>query len=474
MTSQTSIDADGTAASDAKAAPRVRSDAAYYAIAAVVGAVAGFIGTIFHLLTDRAGKWPELVLPYLSGLPLHLSLAALSAAMVVVAVALVRVFAPEAAGSGVQEIEGAMEGLRVLRWKRVLPVKFFGGVLALGSGLVAGREGPTIHMGASVAKAAWEFFGLSERDGRGLLAAGAAAGLAAAFNAPLAAILFVIEETRRQFPYGLRTYSAVIICSAAGAVITEAIAGIGPDMRLAVPAMPLVWLPAFLVLGGILGVVGVAFNLALIAALDGARTVALKVSPYLLPVVVGAAVGPLYVLRPEATSGGEMLAVSLPGMGLPALTLAGIVLIRFTMTMASYSTGSPGGIFAPILALSTAVGVLFGTVLDTAFHLPAGAIGAFGIAAMGGLFSATVRAPLVGMVLVAELTGAYDLLVPVIFTCVTANLVAEALGGKPIYEMLLDRTLRLAGTPVRPPHEDEPSSAEAIGGWDERERRPER
>lgn len=86
---------------------------------------------------------------------------------------------------------------------------------------------------------------------------------------------------------------------------------------------------------------------------------------------------------------------------------------------------------------------------------------------MGGLFSATVRAPLVGMVLVAELTGAYDLLVPTILTCVTANLVAEGLGGKPIYEVLLDRTLRLAGTP-RPP-EPEP---EAIGGWDERERRP--
>lgn len=473
MTSPQTIDAKTAKASDAPpSATPAPGDAAYYAIAAVVGAASGFIGTLFHLLTDRAGTWPELVMPHLSGLPLHLALAALSAAMVVASVALVRTFAPEAAGSGVQEIEGAMEGLRILRWKRVLPVKFVGGVLALGSGLVAGREGPTIHMGASVAKAAWEAFGLSERDGRGLLAAGAAAGLAAAFNAPLAAILFVIEETRRQFPYGLRTYSAVIICAATGAVVTELIAGQGPEMRLAVPQMPLLWLPAFLVLGGILGVVGVLFNRALIAALDGARTLSLKVSPYLLPVVVGAAVGPLYVLRPEATSGGEMLAVSLPGMGLPALTLASIVVIRFTMTMASYSTGIPGGIFAPILALSTAVGVLFGTVLEQMFHLPAGAIGAFGIAAMGGLFSATVRAPLVGMVLVAELTGAYDLLVPVIFTCVTANLVAEALGGKPVYEVLLERTLRLAGTPVRPPHEELPSVAEAIGGWDERERRP--
>lgn len=444
----------------------------YYALAALVGAVAGFFGTLFHLLTDKAGTWPSLLLPHLDGPVLYLALAGVSAAMVTLSVALVRAFAPEAAGSGVQEIEGALEGLRILRWKRVLPVKFVAGVLALGSGLVAGREGPTIHMGASVAKAVSDAFRLGTRDGRGLLAAGAAAGLAAAFNAPLAAILFVIEETRRQFPYGLRTYSAVIICSAAGAVATQMIAGTGPDMRLDVAEVPLLWLPAFLVLGAILGALGVAFNRALVAALDGARALAVTVSPYLLPVLVGAAIGPLLILRPEATSGGELLAVSLPGMGLPALTLAGIVVIRFTMTMASYSTGIPGGIFAPILALATAVGVLFGTLLDVAFHLPPGLVAALGVAAMGGLFSATVRAPLVGMVLVAELTGSYDLLVPVIFTCVTANLVAEALGGKPIYEVLLERTLRLAGTPVRPPHEDAPPAGEAIGGWDERERRP--
>lgn len=462
---------------DTAEAGRAPSDVLYYLLAVLVGAVAGLVGAVFHLAVEAAMTWPDLLRPHLDGAGLHgigrlAALAIVSAAMVLVSVALVRAFAPEAAGSGVQEIEGALEGLRAVRWRRILPVKFLGGVLALGSGLVTGREGPTIHMGASVAQATSEFFRLDTRDAHGLLAAGGAAGLAAAFNAPLAAILFVIEETRRQFPYGLRTYSAVILASATSAVVTELIGGAAPDMRLGAPEMPLATLPAFIGLGVILGAVGVLFNRSLVLALDGARRVGLATSPYLVPLVVGLMIGPLLVLRPEATGGGEALAVSLATLDVPALTLAGIVLIRFAMTMASYATGVPGGIFAPILALATAVGVLYGTLLDAVVPLPDGVLPALAVAAMGGLFSATVRAPLVGMVLVVELTGAYALMVPVILTCVCANLVAEALGGRPVYEVLLERTVRIAGvTPPRPGAAPTPAP-EPIGGWDERERRP--
>ena len=453
---------------DSKTEPAGRvSDFAYYAVAILVGSVVGAIGTIFHLSASGAANWPLWVHDTLAGPFLLPGMAVIAAVMVLASVWLVRSYCPEAAGSGVQEIEGAMEGLRQVRWRRILPVKFVGGVLALGSGLVVGREGPTIHMGASVAQACAEKFGLSERDLRGLLAAGGAAGLAAAFNAPLAAILFVIEETRRQFPYGLRTYTAVILASVMSAIVTEGIAGVGPDMRIDVPEMPLFLLPAFVVLGAILGAVGVLFNKSVIWSLDTARAIGLKSSFYVVPAIVGAVIGVLLILRPEATLGGEQLAVTLSHERLPLVILAGIVVIRFVMTMASYSTGVPGGIFAPILALATSIGVLFGSTLDLALGLPAGALAAFGIAAMGGLFSSTVRAPLVGMVLVAELTGAYALLVPVILTCVFANLVAEALGGEPIYELLLNRTLRLAGqTPPPPLAEDQ------IGGWDETERRP--
>lgn len=447
--------------------PRQTADGLYYLLAAVIGLLVGAIGSVFHIIVEYMLGWPKLVVALVPGPLVYPALIAVAMAMVLTSVFLVRRFAPEAAGSGVQEIEGAMEGLRTLRWQRVLPVKFFAGLLSLGAGLVVGREGPTIHMGASVSEGFSRAIRLDLRDARGLMAAGAAAGLAAAFSAPLAAVLFVIEETRRQFPYGFRTYTAVIVCSAASGAATVAFSGSQPFLFIDVPGMPLGLLPAFIVLGGILGALGVVFNAGVLAGLNGAGRMSRLTSPYVWPGLVAVAIGLLSVLRPEATQGGEGLVLTMTHENLGVATLALIVVIRFVMTMASYSTGAPGGIFAPILALATAVGLLFGGLLDLVLPLPHGAVTAFAIAAMGGLFTSTVRAPLVGMVLVAELTGAYSLLLPVIVTCVTANIVAEALKGRPIYEQLLERALRLSGQTPPVFSEDEP-----MGGWDENARRP--
>ena len=418
----------------------------YHAVAILVGAAIGVAGSAFHLgVENLTAAWPAFLQNTLKleGLGLYIAAALVAATMAVVSLWLVRTFAPEAGGSGVPEIEGAMEGLRVVRWRRVLPVKFVGGLLSLSSGMVLGREGPTIHIGASIAKAAAEFTGMSDEDMRGLLAAGGAAGLAAAFNAPLAAVLFVIEETRRQFPYSSRTYIAVVLASLASAIVTEWLTGNVPYMRLDVGAMPHGALPAFIVLGALLGAIGVGFNRTLVWSLDHVRSLGLQTSFYLFPLVVGLLVGVLMFVLPEATQGGEVLAVQLATEARPLAVLAMIVVLRFVMTMASYSTGVAGGIFAPILALATTIGLLFGTGLEMVFPLPETTHVALAIAAMGGLFAATIGAPLVGMVLVMELTGAYSLLVPVMLTTIVSNMVAQRLGGRPIYEILLERTLAL-------------------------------
>ncbi|MFS8038332.1 H(+)/Cl(-) exchange transporter ClcA [Xanthobacter sp. AM11] len=443
------------------------SDAVFYVVAIIIGAVTGVLGTALHLGVNRALEWPLLlrahVGPGVDEAHFLLMTGAIAAALVVVSVWLVRTFAPEAGGSGVQEIEGAMEGLRTVRWQRILPVKFFGGLLSLGSGLVVGREGPTIHMGASVAQAASEGLRLPARENRGLLAAGAAAGLAAAFSAPVASILFVIEETRRQFPYSLKTYTGVMLASVTSGVVTQSIVGPRPFMAIQVADVPLAFLPAFVMLGIVLGFMGVVFNRCLVWSMDLSLGIGRRSSFYIVPALVGFAVGVLLVLRPEATMGGDMLAISLVTENLPLATMAIIVVIRFAMTMASYSTGVPGGIFAPILAMATAFGLLFALGLELLMPLPPGAAAALAVAAMGGLFSATIRAPLVGVVLIAELTGAYAVMVPVLITCLFANFVADWLGGRPIYEVLLERTLRLAGENPPPA----PKSPQ-IAGWDQR------
>ena len=430
------------------------SDAWFYFLALIVGLLTGLVGTIFHLAADALLHW-HATSSVRFGDPLAIVLTALSScAMVVGAVYLVRRFAPEAGGSGVQEIEGALEDLRPLHWRRVLPVKFFGGLLSIGSGLVVGREGPTIHIGASIAAGLSEYAKPGKIERKGLLAAGAAAGLAAAFNAPLAAVLFVIEETRKQFPYTFRTYMGVAMAAACSTLVTEEIAGVGPDLPIMSGAVALEHLFAFVLLGGVLGLFGIVFNRMLLASLDIVQGIARRSNPYVFPAIWGLSIGALLIVYPGAAQGGEGLILTLVSEHWTVLGLFTLVILRLGSTMASYSVGAPGGIFAPILTLATSAGLALGAtaalVLPNAEGLPV----AFAIAAMGGLFTSTIRAPMVGIVLVLELTGSFDLLLPVFVTCIVSNVVAESLGGRPIYEQLLERTLRLAGQPV-PPADDE-------------------
>ena len=435
------------------------SDGLFYWIAGICGFATGVVGAAFHLTVDALLRWPSWLIERLGPGPLTIAAAAAIAAVgTTLAFLLTQRVAPEAAGSGVPEVEGALEGLREVRWRRVLPVKFVGGVLGLSSGLVAGREGPTIHMGAAIGAALSEWLKLSRLDLHALLAAGAAAGLAAAFNAPLAAILFVIEETRKQFRYTFRSYVAVIAASAASALGMELVGGTAPPLRIDTHAVPLLLLPIFMVLGAGLGVLGVLFNRCLVAALDW-RAAAFRRAPFVFAVLVGAAVGALATVLPFAIGGGETLIPRMVVTDLPILTLLLIAVVRFVGTMASYPVGVPAGIFSPLLAFATIVGLIAGVLIEmmlTAAALPMLPVppligAAFAVAAMGGLFSATIRAPLVGVVLVVELTGGYELILPVIITCVTAHVVAEYLHGRPIYEVLLERALRLAGHLPRAP-----------------------
>ena len=432
------------------------SDGLLYWIAGACGFATGIVGAAFHLAVDSLLRWPHWLTARLGYDWRAIAAAAgIAGLAVLLAFLLTRYVAPEAAGSGVPEVEGELAGQREMRWRRVLPVKFVGGVLGLSAGLVAGREGPTIHMGAAIGAFLVERLRLGRADLHTLLAAGAAAGLAAAFNAPLAAILFVIEETRKQFRYTFRSYVSVIAASAASAFGMELVSGTAPPLRFDTAAMPLLLLPAFMVLGAALGVLGVLFNRCLILALDW-RAAAFRRAPFVYAILVGAAVGALAIVLPLAVGGGEELIPRLPFANLPLLILLLIAVVRFLGTMASYPVGVPAGIFSPMLTFATTVGLIGGVLAEMALaqaSLPVPPMigAAFAVAAMGGLFSSTIRAPLVGVVLVVELTGGYELILPIIVTCITAHVVAEALHGRPIYEVLLERALRQAGQTPQPP-----------------------
>ncbi|HCN7207888.1 TPA: H(+)/Cl(-) exchange transporter ClcA, partial [Escherichia coli] len=183
-------------------------------MAAVVGTLVGLAAVAFDkgvawLQNQRMGALVHTADNY----SLLLTVAFLcSAVLAMFGYFLVRKYAPEAGGSGIPEIEGALEDQRPVRWWRVLPVKFFGGLGTLGGGMVLGREGPTVQIGGNIGRMVLDIFRLKGDEARHtLLATGAAAGLAAAFNAPLAGILFIIEEMRPQFRYTLISIKAVFI-----------------------------------------------------------------------------------------------------------------------------------------------------------------------------------------------------------------------------------------------------------------------
>lgn len=414
--------------------------------ALVVGCLAGLVGAVFQMILNAVARWKMSLVGWAQNydsiswaLPIFLS-----AVMVYVALLMVRRIAPEASGSGVQEIEGALDEERPLRWKRVLPIKFVGGIFALGAGMVLGREGPTIQMGGNIGKMMADLFKISKDDLHILVAAGAGAGLAAAFNAPLAGILFVIEEMRPQFKFTFLSFQSVVIACAVSDIVLRGLMGQGPDIVMPqYPSPQLSYLWIFIVFGSIFGLFGYLFNLLLTVSLNFFSR--LRGSLYTFTgLIVGAIIGALGWLYPSTIGGGYDVIPKAFHDTFPPMILLLLFVARFGTTAFSYGSGAPGGIFAPMLALGTLFGLWFGHFTHDLFPAHVLHPGIFAVAGMGALFAATVRAPLTGIILTVEMTLNYSQILPLILTCMSATIVAQGLGGKPIYTVLLHRTLKMA------------------------------
>ena len=417
----------------------------YYSIATLLGIFVGIIGSLFMLSIKWTAHLLDNGLDYVKSIggPVGLISAIISMVMIYSAWLLVKWISLEASGSGVQEIEGALLHNRNILWRRVLPVKFIGGILAISAKLVVGREGPTIQMGGSLGEMIGECFKLSRRRINSLIAAGSAAGLAVAFNAPLAGILFVMEEMRGGFNFSFSNFSAVAISCVMSVIMLHSIVGVEPAIPMAVfslPSLQSLWL--FFIFGIVVGFVGLIFNIVLMKSLYKSD----KLSPFardVYVILVGLLVGFLVYLRPEIVGGGyEIIEKSLT-MNNSFLFLGMIFILRFIMTMVSYNTGVPGGIFAPMLALGTLLGLALAHVFqwfstDITVHP-----GMFAVAGMGALFASVVRAPITGIVLVVEMTQNYSMILPLMVACLTATTVVQLAGNKPIYTQLLRRTLKL-------------------------------
>jgi len=414
-----------------------------------IGLLAGTVSALFdHGIIWISALRLDFINTYSdSELPLWLIAIPVSSLMAGTAFYITHRFAPESGGSGIPEIEGAMEGMRPVRWKRVIPVKFFGGLLALGSGMALGREGPSVQLGANVGRMISDIFKVDKVDGQALLAAGAAGGLAAAFNAPLAGIMFVIEEMRSQFNYSLTSTKSVFMSAVMATIVMRLFTDQDAVVTVTQYSHPdLHTLGFYLILGFCFGVIGIMFNKMVLTTQDMYLSIHQNQRWVFVGIglLLGALFGALSVIEPDVAFSGMELIPHVEGGHYFAGGLILLFFFRIITTLLSFGSGAPGGVFAPTLALGTLFGMLFGVVAHALFPELVTEPGAFAIAGMGGLFAATVRAPITGILLVIEMTSNYEMILPLIVTCLGATMVAQALGGRPIYTQLLERTLKLS------------------------------
>jgi CIC family chloride channel protein len=357
----------------------------------------------------------------------------------------VRRFAPEASGSGIPHLKGALLHLRTLSWKRLIPIKFLGGVAGIGAGLSLGREGPTVQMGAALARALADPLRTPAADIPQLLSAGAGAGLAAAFNAPLAGLLFVVEELHREL--SSRTAAGALVAAVCATWIAQGLAGNTASFEVhGLAAMPLTMLPFAAVIGVLAGAGGVAFNASLLATERAALTQRL-VPRWAMPGVAGVLVGLAAWWLPDAAGAGHAVAERVLGgtLGANVSALVLLLVVKFALTTVSYASGAPGGIFAPMLLLGALCGAAFAKALAWLAPGAAGQTEVLAVLGMAAFFVSSVRAPLTGIVLISEMTGGYHLLFPICIAALAAYMVGEALRSRPIYEALLEADLARTG-----------------------------
>ena len=413
----------------------------FYAL--LIGIIVGLVGAIFRIilsyieifrvnLYENAGNSG-----FMSWLwPILFAITGIS-----IALYLVRRFAPETSGSGVQEIEGALDGVRPMRWKRVLPIKFIASLFSLGSGLLLGREGPTIQLGANIGKMVKDTLGKSDIESNTLVSAGAAAGLASAFNAPFAGIIFVIEEMHGQFKFNFYSVAAIMIGAGTADFIVRVLVNSKPVLEIMIfPSPNIFGLWIFIILGLLCSIIGYAYNKLLVISLDLFKF-SFKIPIIYTGITVGLIIAIIGMFFPNLIGGGYDIITKGVGNSFTLSFLLFLFIARLLLSIFSYSTGAPGGIFLPMLTLGVIFGMLFGTSMQHYFPDLISHPGVYAIAGMAGIFSATVRAPLTGLVLAIEMTSNYELILPLIVTTVIASVFTALLGNEPIYTTLLKRTL---------------------------------
>lgn len=347
---------------------------------------------------------------------------------------------PLVSGSGIPQVKGVLMGHLKIKWLRVLVLKFIGGILAIGAGLSLGREGPSVQIGATVGQGVSRLLGRLKIEEKFLITSGASAGLAAAFNAPLSGVIFAVEELNKNFSPAI--LMSTVAASLSADFVTKLFYGSSSAFNFPeLPILPVSYYFYLIGLGLIIGLFGGLFNRSLLKTLELKD----KLESVLPNTVIIASVllisGLLGYLLPQVLGGGNQLIDSLNQNYFPVRLLLLLVLVKFFFTLISYGSGVPGGIFLPILVIGALTGNIYNDLIVQVFHASLHFSNNFIVFAMAAYFTAVVKAPITGSLLITEMTGSFSHLWALITVSTVAYLASDILKTKPVYEALYDRIL---------------------------------
>lgn len=349
----------------------------------------------------------------------------------------IEILSPSAAGGGIPQVKAALARYPVVLGLRTALVKTVATIFIVGAGFTLGRRGPTVHIGAALGAQVSRWIPNSPTNRRQMIAAGAAAGLAAGFNTPIAGVLFVVEELMRDIS-GL-TLETAIAASFTGAVVSRILGSADLNVPIAVinsarrSSFSVQEIPFYLLLGILAGILGGIFNRSIIKGMEYGRRL-----PLPIPLRIGLAgliSGIVVAWLPPFFQDNAGLRELLIAGQFTWQTTALVFIAQFCLTILVYSAGAPGGLFAPALVLGSALGYLVG-VAEVAL-IGSESPYTFALAGMGAFFTAVVRVPITAIVIIFEMTADFNLVLPLMIASAVAYIVAESVSQGSLYEHLL-------------------------------------
>ncbi|HBG23194.1 MAG: ClC family H(+)/Cl(-) exchange transporter [Syntrophaceticus sp.] len=341
---------------------------------------------------------------------------------------------PMISGSGIPQVKGILMGHFKQSWLSTLLAKFFGGATSILAGFSLGREGPSIQLGACVAEGVGNKFANSRTEKKILIVSGASAGLAAAFNAPLAGAMFALEEIIKYFSPILLL--SIMVSAVVADFVSTIVFGFSPVFDFVISdAIPLHGYWLLFILGITLGAGGAFYNFVLVNTQKLYKR-AKWLNTYTRPIVPAIFALIISFFFPLVLGSGQQIIPELqPASSITFLCL--LLLFKFILSMISFGSGAPGGIFFPLLVMGSIIGAIFGNVAINFLGFDQSLFFNFVIIAMAGFFTAIVRAPITGIILLIEMTGSFANLLSLTFVSIVTYITATLLKSKPIYDTLL-------------------------------------